>query len=314
MIAGLSLGVVAAAALRLGVGPEGLAWPDSAPVWGVRGVRSGAGVVVGAGLGAAGVLLQGLLRNPLASPDLMGLSSGAGLAVTIAAALGYWATGELGTPPGVTAAALVGSLGTLALVYTLSQRRAVIDPVSMVLVGVVVSIVAGSATMLAQHALPDRGVGVSRWFVGRLSEESGAMGVGAVGALVGAWVAWGVWRASALDAATLGDDEARSLGVRLGRLRAGQFVGAGVLTAGTVALAGPIGFVGLVCPHAARALVGPRHALVLPAAALLGAAAVVVADVLVRVIDLGTGQLPLGVVTAVVGGPVFIAMVLRHRG
>jgi iron complex transport system permease protein len=115
------------------------------------------------------------------------------------------------------------------------------------------------------------------------------------------------------DAASLGEDEARASGVPIGLVRAVQLIGAGVLTAGTIILAGPVGFVGLVCPHAARILLGPGHRTLIFGAALAGIALVVGADALVKALPGPAGRVPVGVVTSLVGGPVFLVMLLRSR-
>ncbi|MEM1185300.1 MAG: iron ABC transporter permease [Planctomycetota bacterium] len=302
-----------AAAWRLLVGGDGVGLPSSGIVWELRGVRLVAGLGVGAALAVAGVCLQSLLRNPLASPDLMGLAAGAGFCVTLAAYLsaGSDSGGVLWSSHGP--AALVGSVGALVLVWWLGQRDWLIDPVAMVLVGVVVSVMLGAATVFVQQLMPDRGESVRRWAMGLLSDELGWTDVGILAALVlvGAGAAW--LMAPAMDAASLSEDESRSVGVRLGRVRFALFLVAGGLTAASVVVAGPIGFVGLVCPHAARLMGGPGHRGLIIAAGLAGAALVVASDALVKSFTLGGGRMPIGVVTAAIGGPAFIWLLRRMR-
>lgn len=306
-----------AAVWRLLVGGAELGLPDSSIVWELRGIRLAAGVCVGACLAVAGVLLQSLLRNPLASPDLMGLAAGAGFAVMLASYLaqqgGGGATGAVSWAA-FGPAALVGSLGALVLVYVLSQRSWLIDPISMVLVGVIVSVVFGAAAVFVQHLMPDRGEQARRWLMGLLSDELRWRDIAVLGAITVCGVGASVWLGRAMDAATLGEDEARSVGVPLGKLRAAQFVLAGLLTAVTVVVAGPIGFVGLVCPHAARLLGGPGHRWLVVGAGIAGAALVVGSDALVKSTNVGGGRLPIGVVTAVIGGPVFVVLLRGMRG
>jgi iron complex transport system permease protein len=135
-----------------------------------------------------------------------------------------------------------------------------------------------------------------------------AAGITIVGVVVGGSIG------RAMDAATLGDDEARSVGLALGRVRATMFVVSGVLAAVTVALAGPIGFIGLIAPHAARLVLGPRHGVLVLGAALVGVALVVGSDVVRQTLHLGAGRMPIGVFTAVIGGPAFIWLLLSGRG
>lgn len=274
----------------------------------LRSMRVGSGAVTGAALAVAGVLLQALLRNPLAAPDVLGLSAGSGLGVMIVAYASYRAgmgiahVGAWSAP-----AAVVGGLGALAVVYMLGQRRGVVEPVSLILVGVVVSILCGSAMELIRHLMPDQGLAVSRLLMGAVRDVPFSRLAGSAGALaVGLIVAMALARA--MDAAELSDDEAKSVGVRLDRLRLVLFVVAGVLTAASVLLTGAIGFIGLVAPHVARLLVGAGHRTLIPTAALVGATLVVLADALARAIDLGSGPLPVGVLTTIIGGPVLVWM------
>lgn len=306
--------LVAACLLRLAVGGQQPGFPADPGIASIRLLRVVCGVSVGAGLAVAGVMLQALLRNPLASPDLLGLSAGASLALMLGALLGAddpGLTPALGTVP-----AVVGSLATLALVYAASQRRGFIEPVTLVLIGVIAGLVLGSASSLVGHLMPDGGFRASRLLVGRLSDDTPwsvawiALAAAAIGSLAG------VILAPAIDAAAMGDDEAVSVGVRLPTLRLWLFLISGVLTAVSVVVAGPIAFVGLVAPHAARLLFGPAHRTLIIAAALLGANAIVLADAAVRSVTLPTGRIPVGIVTALLGGPVFIAMLrsMMRRG
>lgn len=320
IILGLVLLVLVLALFRLAIGPAGsgggvaFAFPETAEGWRLRIDRVWCGIGVGAGLAIAGVLLQALLRNPLASPDLIGPTAGAGLAVMLASAIGATSAavgyhGALGAID--SAAALLGSLAALALVYTLAQRRGLVEPVSLVLVGVMVSVICGAATVLIANLTPDRGLAVSRWMIGTLPDAPPRTSLVILSGLVVAALLISLRLSRALDVASLEDDEARSLGVHVGRLRLIALLLSGVLTAACVVIAGPIGFVGLVCPHAARLLLGPAHRAVIPASALAGAGLILAADILVRALDLGTGRLPIGVITALVGGPVFLLMLRR---
>lgn len=304
------LTVLAAAGLRLCVGPGGFGVPTDPASWEIRLARIAAAAVAGGSLGLAGVLLQGLLRNPLASPDIMGISSGSGLAVLLAAwgaQAGFW-------PENVPApAAFAGALATLGLVFAFSQRRGRVDHATLALVGVSVGLVCAAAGVLVQQALLDRGVWVSRWLLGGIHDEHSATELTISGLILFAGTAWAMMLSRSMDTATLGDDAAASVGVGLVRLRLSQFVLSGSLSATAVLIAGPLGFVGLIGPHVARLLVGPRHGVLLVSAAGLGASLVLVADTMIRLVDVGTGRLPLGAVTGLIGAP-FLIWLLRSRG
>lgn len=295
-------------ALRLAVGGEGLGWPADSDIAALRARRVAIGSVVGGALALAGVLLQSLLRNPLASPDLLGLASGAGLGVTLSFAAGYWSGTGLVAIAGTNGPALAGSMAALAVVYLLAQRRGLVDPVPLILLGVIVSIIASAATLLVQSLLPGGAATLGRWLMGALRDEVSTAQLAAAWAVAAGAIALSLRLAPAMDAAALDDDEALSLGVRLGRLRLSLLLMAGVLTAATVVLAGPIGFVGLVCPHAVRLLAGPAHRPLLVGSVLAGAALVVGADAVVKVVETPTGRLPIGVLTTLIGGPVFILL------
>lgn len=307
----LATGVVARMVVG-GVGGERWAWPESETILELRGLRAATAVVVGAALAVAGVLLQALMRNPLAAPDLLGVSSGASLAVVIASAAGV-GTGFGGGMVWQAGPALIGAVAALALVYGLGQRRGVIDPVGLVLIGVIVGVLCGAGVLLVQHLRPDGTLGSARALIGAFSDETPWGMVVGVGLLVGLALGGVSVMGTTLDAASLGDDEAASVGVPVERLRLVLFGMAGVLVAGAVVLAGPVGFVGLIAPHLARLTVGARHRVMMPAAALIGAATLVWADVAVKAINLGAGRMPIGIVTAVIGGPVLLWM-LRGRG
>lgn len=314
-LAAIAFGVllVGAITLRLLASPDGLALPLDAIEWDLRARRVLSGVAVGASLAVAGVFLQALLRNPLAEPAVLGLTSGAGLGVVVWIYIAYQATGAIVQYHAPIAPALLGSLGALAIVGGLGQRRGLIEPITLILVGVVVSLICGAGILFVQHLMPDRGVAMaSRWVMGSLSDDIAMRWIVGVAGLALASTVAGAWLGPSMDAASMSEDEARSVGVRLGALRAALFLLAGALSAGSVLLAGPIGFVGLVCPHLARLLGGAAHRPLVVSSALLGGAVIVLADVGVRMIDLGAGRMPIGVLTALIGGPIFIALLRRE--
>lgn len=303
-----------AASLRLLVGGDSLAMPESGEILSLRAHRLAAAGIVGASLGLAGVMLQSLLRNPLASPDLIGLAPGAGFGIMLATYLHYLSTGELTRWSGVAGPALVGALCALGVVYLISQRRGLIDPAAMILVGVIVGLVFGAGTVYLQFQMPDRGQSAVRWLMGSVSDETSFAQLLVCGGVVLAASVAMSWAGPMLDASALSESEARSVGVRVGLVRTGLFVGAGVLSAISILLAGPIAFVGLIAPHTARMAGGPSHRLLSWNATLAGAALLVLADAMVKGIDLAAGRLPVGVLTAALGGPFFLVLLVGGRG
>jgi iron complex transport system permease protein len=279
-----------------------------------------AGAIAGAALGLSGLSFQILLRNPLASPWVLGVSSGAGFGLMLAmwlARLGGVAAvvgSGLLAGAGIPASAL-GALLAISIVWMLSRRLGGFDPVGLVLCGVVTSATFGAGIMLLQHLVPSgvRGDLVG-WMMGRIPELAPTWlltvgGVAVAAASVAAWRA-----APLLDASSLGDDEARSIGVPLDAMRWWLLMAGGALAAIAVVLVGPIAFVGLLAPHAGRRLAGAGHRGVVLATAIAGATMLVLADAIRQVIDLGGGRLPVGVLTALVGGPAFLGLLLRGRG
>ncbi len=296
----------------IGLAPRALKLPDDPVVWRLRLMSVASAAVIGVALGVAGLLMQSMLRNPLASPYILGVTSGAGVAIVASSWLSYLATGMLVAARPPMAAAVIGAVLTLGAVYTLSRRRGAVDPTTLVLTGIIVSLTLGAVTTLFQSLLPDQGMAYfTRWVMGSIRTDTPWSLITGIGVMTLAATALAVSLGPSMDAAMLSDDEAQSVGVRLGVLRALLLVIAGVLTAGTVVLAGPIGFVGLVAPHAARLLVGHTHRILIVGTALAGAALLLAAESLVAWLRFQTGQIPVGVVTALVGGPVFILLYRR---
>lgn len=263
-------------------------------------------------LGAAGWILQALLRNPLASPFVLGVTGGAGTGVAVAAVLAALAGAAAPGPVAMVVPSAIGAVGALAAVVALGRRNGAIDPLSLVLAGVIVGTVAAGLTTVAESLLPpDRRGLLAGWLFGRIPEAPDRALLAACAAAALALAGAGAVLGPRLDAATLSDDEARSVGINLGRLRTSLFVACGVATAMTVALCGPVAFIGLVAPHCARGLVGAGSRAGVPTAAACGAALLVAADALRQWIDLGAGRLPLGAVTAVLGGVAFLVLLRR---
>ena len=271
-----------------------------------------AALAAGAALGASGAVLQLLLRNPLASPFVLGVTGGAGSGVAIASLLAAWA--GLAAPVGaaLTLPAALGAIAALGLVLALARRGGAVDPVMLILGGVVVGALASASTTVAESLLPpDRRGMRAGWMFGRIPDAPDRSLLIACGASGLGLAALGAWLGPIIDAATLSDDEARASGVPLGALRSGLFVACGVATAATVVLCGPLAFIGLLAPHCARAALGPRARTLVPVSAAFGAALLVSADAVRQWVDVGGGRLPLGAVTAVLGGAAFLVLLRR---
>lgn len=319
MLVGLALALGLIGVLRLAIGTTFFGFPgaDQPAVWSSRCMRMSIGLVVGVALAGSGVSLQALLRNPLAEPFLLGLSSGAALGVMTNLYVSFTLGLTLATTP---VAALLGALATMAVVYLAGRRRGVIDPLGLLLVGVVLSTINGAVIMLLNYLAAGKPAALrddlARWMMGYLNENLERQTVWIVAAVTGVALLALLKHGRAMDVATFSESEALSMGVNLPRLRSFLFLVASVLAAGTVILAGPIAFVGLVCPHLGRLLVGPRHGPLLLAAAMLGGMLLILADAAGASMNVffGVGQVPVGVFTAMVGGPVFLWMLRPHLG
>ncbi|MDG2424614.1 MAG: iron ABC transporter permease [Phycisphaerales bacterium] len=289
-----------------------LAWPEAD--WAVfRRTSIFAGLIVGGGLGLAGGLMQSLLRNPLASPYLLGVSSGAGLGVMAAMAIAASAGMVSAATVDWSVPAMLGAIGALVVVLALGRRNGWPDPVTVLLSGVVVATICAGGMMLLQHMVPmDVRGRFLTWMMGTLPEIASSPQLILAGVVVLGGIVASVMMSGWLDASLLGDDEARTLGVPIGPLRLVLLGVAGMVTAVTVAMAGPIGFVGLIAPHVARRTVGHSHVVLLPATVLVGVVIVVGADAARQAIDLGSGRLPIGVLTILAGGPVFLWLLRRE--
>ncbi|MCG3177704.1 MAG: Hemin transport system permease protein HmuU [Phycisphaerae bacterium] len=270
--------------------------------------------LIGAGLAAAGVTFQALLRNPLASPYILGISSGAtvGVVVGLYVALAFPNSILAQAPQHVLALAF--GVATIGLVYLLARRRGQLDPLTLLLVGVMVTAFNGAVIMVFNLMVPGgiRGDFVV-WMMGMVSENVRWSTLGWVAAGIGAGIAVMLALAQQFNLQSLGEQTARTLGVRLQRLRVVSFFVASGVTALAVSISGPIGFVGLICPHICRRLFGPDHRVLMVTATAFGAIFLLAADTLVRTVAPSTGgEVPVGVVTALFGGPFFIYLLRRH--
>ncbi|WP_218952318.1 FecCD family ABC transporter permease [Amycolatopsis anabasis] len=279
-------------------------------IWQVRTPRVLLSAIVGAGLGAVGVAIQAMVRNALADPYILGVSSGASVgAVTVSvsgalAALGIYA---------VSAGAFVGALLASVLVYFAARSRAGVTPLRLVLTGVAMSFGFQAVLSVIIYLVPNNEATstVLYWTMGSFGAATwGSLPIVAVAVLAGVLVLRGCGRG--LDILSLGDETAASLGVHTAGLRRGLFVLTAVVTAAMVAVSGAIGFVGLVIPHLVRIVAGAGHARVLVLAPLAGALFMVWVDLLSRTL-VAPRELPLGVITALIGVPVFITL-MRRKG
>lgn len=294
--------------LGLDVGPLPSHPQGDAALWQVRFPRVLLGVVVGAALGCAGGVMQGVFGNPLAEPAVVGVSSGAAVGAFTVIALGLTGFGTWTT----ALAAFAGGLATTFLVYTLSRSGGRTEVVTLLLTGIAVNAVAGAVIgLLTYLADDDARTAMAFWNLGSLNRSTWtAVAVAAPLVAVGLLVA--LRHARSLDLLSLGERSARHLGLDVERVRWTLVVVAALLTAAGVAFAGIIAFVGLVVPHLVRMAAGPAHRLVLPGSALGGAVVLVLADLFARTV-VQYQELPLGVLTAAVGGPFFFWLLHRTR-
>lgn len=273
----------------------------------IRLPRAILGLLVGAALGMSGAVLQGFLRNPLAEPGLIGTSASAALGAVLAIHTGLAAAWPLGLP----LSALAGAFISVALIVALAGPRG--GALALILAGITVSALAGAATSLVLNLSPNPFAAseIVFWMMGSLADRSMLhVWIAAPFIAAGALLLWPTRRA--LNALTLGEDAAATSGIHLGRLRLMLVLGIALMIGGATAVAGSVGFVGLVVPHVLRRAVGANPARLVPASALGGAAVVLAADIAVRLL-MPERDLKLGVLTALVGAPFFLHLVLKTR-
>ena len=264
--------------------------------------------LVGGSLGIAGVGFQGLFRNPLADPYVIGASSGAGLGVTLAVVLGFQVS-VMGLS-GIAVSAVVGSLLAVAVVFGIGSVGRGSSVLTLLLAGVAVSSMINALASLLMYMNDDSVVVILAWLMGSLAGNDWSVVLAtAVSSLVGFSILWSMSRP--MDVFLLGDVTSQSLGLDLFRFRLLLVAGSSIATAAAVASAGIIGFVGLIAPHIARRVVGPRHLQLLPMSACVGAAIMLVADVVARTV-VAPAELPVGILTALLGCPFFLFL-LKSR-
>lgn len=312
----LSLAVLVAAAflLSLVAGKYWIppaAWFSPDPRWAIvtelRLPRAILGLTLGAGLGLSGAVLQGYLRNPLADPAVVGVSSSAALGAVTAIVLGIG-----GGTLGIFACAMLAAAGSMALLAALTWRAQ--SSVQFILAGTVLASLSGALTAFLISLAPNPYAVAEAidWLMGALTDRS-IDDVRLAVPFIAAGSVLLLLTGRALDALTLGEPAARSLGIRLGRVQALIVLGTGLTIGASVAVTGVVGFVGLVVPHLLRPVFGHRPSALLLPSALGGAALVLVADSLCRLAP-GAGEIRLGVAMALIGAPFFLMLLLRGGG
>ena len=268
--------------------------------------------LVGSALGVAGAVFQGILRNPLADPFTIGVASGAAFGAALAFALGLGGTSYLGLGT-VPLLALLGAVGALALVILLGRVQGSLRRDTLVLAGIVVATFL-SALIALIKALDEEAVSaIVFWVMGSFQGRSWIhVGFSLPYLILGIYLI--MIRARELDILTLGEVQARQLGVEVERVRRQLMIGASLLTAAAVSVSGVIGFVGLVVPHLVRMTIGAAHHRLMALSAFLGGLGLLWSDVVARNLLPGGEELPVGVVTALVGGPFFCLLLKRRRG
>jgi len=273
--------------------------------------RTLAGAVVGSMLASAGVVFQGLLRNPLATPFTLGVSAGAALGAMLAITFS-WSFAWAGVSA-AAAASFLGSLAAVGIVYALARaRHRGLSTNVLLLAGVTMNAFFSALILFVQYFADfSQTYRILRWLMGDLDVSSYQPIVTALPFVVLSLVSF-AWLARPLNLLSLGDESAETRGLNVTAAQRTAFVTASLATGAAVSVGGPVGFIGIVVPHLVRLIVGPDHRLVLPASALFGAAFLVGCDVLARTV-MSPIELPVGVITALIGGPFFLWLLVRKR-
>lgn len=278
-------------------------------IWDIRFPRVLMGLFVGASLAITGAALQALVRNPLADPYVLGISSGAALGATVGLALGL---GSIVSGLGLPLCAFIGGGLSIVLVYGIAASQGQLPMHQLLLAGVIVNAVCSALMMFATSILnPASLYRVVLWLMGTLSAPSIPALIG-IGACLLIAIVLFLRESQALNLLAVGEDAARSLGVDSDRVQRTVFLVSAVLTGAVVSVSGMIGFVGMVVPHLVRILYGADHRLLLPVSALGGGILLMVADTLARTV-VAPAEIPVGVITALIGGPFFIYLLMTRR-
>jgi len=283
--------------------------PDYEIFMWVRVPRIVLAAIVGAALACSGVIFQALLRNPLADPYILGISSGAGLGAIIAVISGFsWTL--WGRSP-IAVFAFAGALGTVWLVWLIGRLTGRSNTTGLLLAGVVVNAFFSAMIMFLTSIAKSQQVHATIfWLMGNMTEESALVLWLSAGCVAGGVLVL-FYISPQLNVISFGEGDARSMGVNTSAIQTVAFAVAAAITAVAVSLSGLVGFVGLVVPHGVRLVFGPDHRQLLPLSAIVGAIFLVAADTLARIV-VAPAQLPVGVVTAIVGGPFFLVLLIKH--
>lgn len=282
----------------------------------IRLPRAVLGMLVGASLAVSGAVMQGLFRNPLADPGLIGVSSGAGLGAVLVIVLGSGVLAPLVAPLGLAAlplAAFCGGLLTTLILYAIATRQGRTSVATMLLAGIALAALAMALTGVLIFVADDRQLrDMTFWQLGSLAGATWQK-IGTAGPVMAMALATTPLLARGLNAMALGEATATHVGINVQRVKYLAIVGVSAAVGAAVAVSGGIGFIGIVVPHLLRLLIGPDNRYLLPASALLGAAALLLADAVSRTV-VAPAELPIGIITAAVGGPFFLWILLRKRG
>jgi iron complex transport system permease protein len=289
---------------------QGLGDPTSVILLQVRMPRVLLAFFVGGSLAMVGVALQALLRNPLADPFVIGISSGAALGAAIALLFGLGIS--VGSISALPVCAFAGALLSLMIMYRISAAQYGFSVYTLLLAGVVLNAIFSAFIMfLTSIADPNRAFGMYAWLMGTLTGPDWST-LGILVLYLGAGLVMLGMHAQSLNLLTLGEETARSLGVEVERVKKSVFLAAALLTGAVVSFSGIIGFVGLIIPHAVRLVVSADHRLLLPVAGLVGGMFLMMADTVART-ALSPSEFPVGVITALVGGPVFLWLLTTRQ-
>ena len=288
---------------------------DHAVIYNIRLPRMLLGVLVGAALAVSGLLMQGLFRNPLADPGLVGVSAGAGLGAVSIIVLGTTMLAPLTALLGIYTlqiASFAGGLVTTFVLYRVATRSGQTAIATMLLAGIAIAALAGAVTGVLVYIATDSQLrDLTFWSLGSLSGANWTKMAASGPIIVASLIAAG-FLAKGLNALTLGEATAAHLGVPVQKFKLLTIVAVAGATGASVAVSGGIGFVGIVVPHLLRLIIGPNHRYLLPATALLGASFLLMADAISRLI-VAPAELPIGIITAAFGGPFFLWILLRKR-
>lgn len=299
-----SVPITFASVIRTLTGSEGVSEAERTIILAIRLPRVLLAVIVGAGLSVAGLVFQALLRNPLAEPYILGISSGGTVGAILAIGLSLGAS-TITTP----LASFAGSGAVMVLVYVIAHRRGQIDTNTLLLAGVMIGAFFNAVVLLVIAVFNQELRNAFLWLMGNLSGANAAS-VSLVGPLVCLATFALLWLSKSYNLIATGDETALQLGINVTTVKRISYLIASLITGLVVSVSGVVGFVGLIIPHICRMVFGPDHRLLLPASFLLGGIFLVIADVLSRIL-LAPTEIPVGAITAAIGAPVFIYLLKR---